>query len=692
MGARFLAAAFALLFLSAEASAQSDLALSADSIEFSKGFSVVSASGNVVMKGPGRYLQAESIVFDKLKDELAVIGPLELVAGNESVILAEFAELSPNLQEGVLRDARILLGRQFQFTTKELIKDKEKIVLRNAFGSACAICKPGETPAWSIEAGAVESGDSTERIVFRNAILRVVGIPVAYLPYLSVPGPGVNRADGLLPPELFESSIVGTGIVLPYYKTLGDHADLTLAPFYSTKGGSGLQFENRYATSAGNLGFIGSLGSGQTSDQDYRAWVSARGRWRLDDGVVFSHDNETVSDNTFLRDFGYSQKARIENRFALEVGDSKNRVTADLLHFRSLFDPDANRTVPYLVGRAYWNSRLENSLSGGVADFELSATALQRRQGTDRLAAAAQFGWTRSWNGSGGIEFSTEFGGTAIAYSFGGESDGSEIRAYPSASFKARWPWIKRRSSGFETLEPVAQLVWTPDSISPIDNEDSNLMELDETNLFAVNRFAGYDQWETGARLNLGLAYGRHSPGLGHLELYAGRILRQEPRQASSSALGLRSRDSDYVASFDYKAAQSFRFRSRFLADDALKLSRAEYGAETSYGDLKVDGSYTWLEYNFPIDNSAYAEFYSVNAQYALSERWNALAKWQYDGAERSSISEEIGFNYQRDCADFEVALSRRFQSSIDKQPITSIKFNFSLGLGGGNSAAASCG
>ena len=433
----------ALAFLlPATAFAQEQLALSADRVEFSDGFSVIEATGNVALNGQGRILKAERISFDKTSGIVTVEGPLTFASGDKFVVLADFAELSSDLRDGVIRDSRLLLDSRMQFTAAELSKEKENLRLLNAYGTPCAICRPGETPTWSIQAEEVETDADGERVVFRNAILRILGVPVAFVPWISIPGPSVDRADGLLPPKIFQTDAIGGGIALPYYQTLGDHADATLIPFVTERGGSGIEFENRIVSSAGKLDFSGSIASGGERE-GYRTWLSAEGKWRLSDSLTFSHNNESVSDNLFLREFAYSQKNRIENSFSLERLGQGSRLQTDVIHFRSLTDIVANRTIPNLVGRTFLNFRFDQLPVGGLAELELSATALERKEGTDRLSAGAKFGWSRSWVAAGSIEFTSEIAGTAAAYSYGGKSSGSQYQAIPSAGFKLRWRGLK---------------------------------------------------------------------------------------------------------------------------------------------------------------------------------------------------------------------------------------------------------
>ena len=60
-------------------------------------------------------------------------------------------------------------------------------------------------------------------------------------------------------------------------------------------------------------------------------------------------------------------------------------------------------------------------------------------------------------------------------------------------------------------------------------NEDSQLPEFDETNLFSLNRFPGEDRVETGLRANLGVSYTRQDPSGWSLGATFGQVVRAEP-------------------------------------------------------------------------------------------------------------------------------------------------------------------
>src|SRR3546814_5700814 len=77
-----------------------------------------------------------------------------------------------------------------------------------------------------------------------------------------------------------------------------------------------------------------------------------------------------------------------------------------------------------------------------------------------------------------------------------------------------RWPFIGEFAGGTQTLTPRVQGVATP-PINNLDipNEDSRAFDLEDSNLFAINRFNGHDRFEDGARITYGLEWNYSRPG-----------------------------------------------------------------------------------------------------------------------------------------------------------------------------------
>src|SRR3546814_11691960 len=62
-------------------------------------------------------------------------------------------------------------------------------------------------------------------------------LPVLYTPYFSHPDPTIKRKSGILAPDVGNSTLLGTFVQAPFYISLTDSRDLTLAPMYTADAG-----------------------------------------------------------------------------------------------------------------------------------------------------------------------------------------------------------------------------------------------------------------------------------------------------------------------------------------------------------------------------------------------------------------------------------------------------------------------
>src|SRR4029079_7981639 len=81
------------------------------------------------------------------------------------------------------------------------------------------------------------------------------------------------------------------------------------------------------------------------------------------------------------------------------------------------------------------------------------------------------------------------------------------IRAMPTVGLEYRYPFIAVHSWGTQTIEPIAQVIARPNetSIGKLPNEDSQSLIFDDSNLFKIDKFSGWDRIEGGGRANVGI-------------------------------------------------------------------------------------------------------------------------------------------------------------------------------------------
>ena len=80
------------------------------------------------------------------------------------------------------------------------------------------------------------------------------------------------------------------------------------------------------------------------------------------------------------------------------------------------------------------------------------------------------------------------------------------VRGMPRSAWKPAGRFISAHSWGTQTIEPIAQLVIRPNEtqIGRFPNEDAQSLIFDDTNLFSINKYSGFDRIEGGTRLNVG--------------------------------------------------------------------------------------------------------------------------------------------------------------------------------------------
>ncbi|MDP4371289.1 LPS assembly protein LptD, partial [Escherichia coli] len=82
---------------------------------------------------------------------------------------------------------------------------------------------------------------------------------------------------------------------------------------------------------------------------------------------------------------------------------------------------------------------------------------------------------------------------------------GFHTRGIAAMAIDVRWPLVGPLFGGTQRFTPRFQIVASP-QINNLDvpNEDARAVDLEDSNLFALNRFSGYDRWEDSSRATYG--------------------------------------------------------------------------------------------------------------------------------------------------------------------------------------------
>lgn len=709
-----LGAALAWLLALLPAQAQEFATLIADRVRV-EGNSRLVAEGAVEVLFDGTRLRARRITYDRDRDRLDIEGPVTLTDGDEVLVLADSATLAADLRDGILTSARLVLNQQLQLAATEITRVGGRYTeLGQVVASSCLVCEANPTPLWEIRAKRVVHDQETRQLFFDNAQFRVAGVPVFYLPRLRLPDPTLDRARGWLKPELRTTSLLGTGVKTPYFFPIGDHRDLTVTPYLTTSGARSLELRYRQAFRRGAIELFGAVSRDDLLPGRTRGYVTAVGAFALDRGYRLSFDLEAVSDDAYLLDYGISDKDRLVSTVGISRTARDRQFSAELVNFYSIRAGEDNDTLPYLLGDIAWQRRFSPGLIGGEADLRLQALGLRRRSeldidgpdadlivdGRDVGRISASLGWRRNWTLTNGMLVATLADLAFESFQIGDDAAlGSNVsRLTPAAAIELRWPFIRTAANGgaAHVIEPVAQIVWSDSGTKAVPVEDSGLVEFDEGNLFALNRFSGVDAREDGLRANLGIGWTRHDPGGWSLGVTVGRVVRESADPGFSPASGLSGLRSDWLAAVRFDGPDGLSVMNRALVDDDLGLSMNELRLDWQGARVDLATTLVYLSPDPSENRPDRSAEVTVDAAYRFNDAWTGKASGRYDFAANEATRAGVGLEFRNECTTLDLSLSRRFTSSTNVRPTTDFALSVELaGFGGsrpGSGPSRHCG
>lgn len=657
------------------------------------------ASGNVEVWFEGSKLTASAITYDQTSDRLFIDGPIIIRAADGSLLTADKADLDPRLQNGMLLGARLVLSQQLQLAANQIDRREGRFSqLYKTAATSCQVCGDGP-PIWDIRAERVVHDNVEKQLYFDNAIFRIKGIPVFWLPRMRLPDPTLDRATGFLIPSQSTNSQLGTGIRTPYFVTLGDHSDVTLTPYLS-KDTRTLEMLYRQAFANGNLEIEGAA-SKDTLEEGLRSYLFAKGNFTLPDGFRLSFDIEAVSDESYLSDYSYSSKDRLDSAVSVLRVDDTSLTQANLTYYQTLRDDESNSSLPPVVAELAYEKRLHPAF-GGIVQLVGDLDLLYRFSDTDGIAgrdvvrAGVEADWENSWVLPGGIVASTEAGLLMDAYWVADDAAFADerLRITPRAALSFRWPWAMTTATGVaHVIEPVVQFATATSVGGTPPNEDSTRNEFDTGNLLALSRFAGDDAVETGSQAAFGATWTRYGNEGASSRLTFGRVIKDAENDNFTPSSGLSGDLSDWLVAGQILTPDGFSFDAYALLDEDGEATRAASLIGWEGNGVSLAAAYIWQAADPVEEREDILSEWTVDAGVKINETWSFTADGRYNVAIDRPVSAALGVKWRNECVTIDVSASRSYSSSSNVEPTTTYGISgsvngFSTGRSQGGPAA----
>jgi LPS-assembly protein len=464
--------------------------------------------------------------------------------------------------------------------------------------------------------------------------------------------------------------------------------------------------------------FAGRDGPDSPTAGSFRGAIQTAGQFALNDKWVWGWTGFLATDSQYIYDYQFKQisgafdpfqtgvQAEAVSQLYLSGAGERSFFDIRSIYYYGFSEVDNQAQIPIIHPVLDYSNVLGQQVLGGEFSYKFNLTSLSRQQAEfdavtasaaasgacasptadtaissncllraipgDYSRLSAQADWRRTFvtdNGQMITPFFRVRGDFASLdvdnqpgvsnYMATGQSE--LARAMPAVGVEYRYPFVDVQPWGTQTIEPIAQVIFRPNEtdIGKFPNEDAQSLVFDDSNLFSIDKYSGWDRVEGGSRANVGIQYTAQVNGAGSLNILFGQSYALFGQNSfavgdiTNTGLdsGLDKTVSDYVGRVTYQPNSVYSFTARARFDQATFTperieveSRANFDRWTMqllYGDYAAQPLLGFLTRR---------EGFLAGGSVKVTENWLVLGSARYDIINNQFDQTRLGLGYVDDC------------------------------------------
>lgn len=489
-------------------------------------------------------------------------------------------------------------------------------------------------------------------------------------------------------------------------------------------------------------------GTSTPGNRQNRGALESSGQFALNQNWVWGWDAVLLSDKTFFQDYGLSafkkpvsvfQFGATEGISQLYLQGAHNRSFFDLrtIHYFGYSEADRQAEIPVVHPVMDYSYKFDRPIMGGELGYKFNFVSLSRQSASfDPISATAMANGLcapTSANPAAKTPANCLLRGIPGAYTrFSGEvewrkamidtygqvwtpflslrgdianaSVGSDPgvtnyiaagntqigRVMPTAGLEYRYPFISSQSWGTQTLTPIAQVIVRPNEQrrAALPNEDAQSLTFDDTNLFRVDKFSGWDRAEGGGRMNVGIESTTQFDRGGTINVLFGQSYQLFGQNSFATGdltntgtdSGLETRRSDYVGRLSYLPNRILAFSTRARLDENdFTLKRLEIEARANFDRWSVGVLYGQYAEQPSLGFLTRREGVLGSASWKIASNWVVTGGALYDLDAHKVAATMFGAGYVDDC--FIMGVNYVTNYTYSGNPVTDHRVTLQIGL-----------
>ncbi|WP_209348130.1 LPS assembly protein LptD [Pontixanthobacter sp. CEM42] len=678
---------------------------------------IVTASGNVILRSEDRSVRAQQVTWNRKTGQIVASGDVRFVDAEGNQLYTSRIELTDEFEAGAMEELLLALRAGGRLAARGGARqDDGAIILTDAAYSACAVADPencDKDPSWRITADRVTYSPDDQQIRFKGAYLELFGARLLPLPGLAIRADGA-AVSGVTVPNLRVSESNGVEVQAGYYWRLADNKDLTVEASVFSEAPPMVSAQWRHLTDKGAYqitGYgtssrrIGLGGATPTAQNDLRGYIFANGKFQFTPKWSVTGSVRLATDRTFLRRYDISREDRLRSTVNVERISDTSYFSLAGWATQTLRVNAEQGQVPFALPVLDYRKRFTDpSGLGGTLELQANTLAITRNEGqnTQRAFAGARWDLRKLTNLGqvvtltglvrGDVYHSDNNGLTATAIYRG--NPGWQTRGVALGAIDMQWPFVGEALGGTQVFTPRVQIVASPPIRNlAVPNEDARAIDLEDSNLFALNRFPGYDRVEDGTRITYGFDWELQRPSWRAKATFGQSYRLDKDQDILVDGTGLSERVSDFVGRTEVRYRNFLQLTHRYRLDkDNFAVRRNEFDATVGTKRTYAEIGYLRLNRDIAagIEDLQDREELRVATRVAFAKYWSVfgsgvlnLTDFEEDPTLTSDgfepVRTRLGVAYQDDCLEMGLTWRRDYVTSGDAQRGNTFQFYFAL-------------
>ncbi len=449
--------------------------------------------------------------------------------------------------------------------------------------------KNDQCPPWTIQADKITYDQNKKQINYDNAIVKIYDIPVLYFPKFFHPGPTVKRQTGFLVPHFNNSNILGSSLQIPYFYAVSNNQDFTFKPTFFNK--DIFMFQNEYRQQNKSSYFISDFNivnnykSKKSNEKNTLTHLFSK--YQLDlayENFIESSFNfsfQKVNNDTYLKVFDANivntdlkpdNFDTLTSDIDLNLENENFSLTTGFTAYENLSKQNSDRYQYVLPYYDFSRSFLENN---NFASFNFISQGDNILKDTNSLRSRMINNLdiqSYDYFSENGVKnnFNYFLKNTISAGKNNIEYDSSpHIKFMNIFELVSSYPLVNINDNYSNYLDPKISLRINPSDMKSYKNENR---QINNDNLFNINRLGLIDTLETGNNLTLGLNYKKEKIDNinKYFELKLGTVLRAKSNENLPTNSTLNKKKSNYFGKITNTLNDNINFDYEFSIDNNL--------------------------------------------------------------------------------------------------------------------------